>query len=310
MILNTGNRTDIPAFYSLWFLKRIQEGFVLARNPYYPKLVTRYELNPEVVDLIVFGTKNPKPMLDKLDALKDFQTYWHVTITPYGKEIEKNVPNYDEVIDSVIALANQVGKQRISWRYDPIFLSNDYPKEKHYEVFEYMTKRLANSVHQCVISFIDLYEKTKRNFPEAKEVSLKEQYEMAEVLSPIAKENHLLIRPCLETEHLKQFGMDTSGCMSQKVLEEVLQEPLNVPSNTQPSRKGCSCLLGNDIGTYNTCMHFCKYCYANYEEALVKKNYKAHDPNSPLLIGHLEEGDEVRSAKQTSWRNKQLVLPL
>lgn len=45
MILNTGQRTDIPAFFPEWLANRIEEGFVLVRNPYNPSLVTRYEIN-------------------------------------------------------------------------------------------------------------------------------------------------------------------------------------------------------------------------------------------------------------------------
>ena len=92
MIINTGMRTDIPAFYSQWFMNRIQAGYVLVRNPYRPDWITRYELSPDVVDCIAFCTKNPEPMLKHLDRLKNYHQYWFVTITPYGRDIEPNVP--------------------------------------------------------------------------------------------------------------------------------------------------------------------------------------------------------------------------
>ena len=125
MIINTGCRTDIPAFYSKWFLNRIKEGYVLVRNPYYQEVVIKYELNPRVVDYLEFCTKNPKPMLSRLDLIKDYKQFWFVTITPYNQTIEPYVPNKNEIIRSFIELSKKIGSHCIGWRYDPIFL-NDY----------------------------------------------------------------------------------------------------------------------------------------------------------------------------------------
>ena len=100
MIINTGMRTDIPAFYTPWFLNRLREGFVLVRNPYRPEQVTRYRLSPEVVDLIGFCTKNPAPMLDYMESLEPYGQYWFVTITPYGRDVEPGVPPVDQVLES------------------------------------------------------------------------------------------------------------------------------------------------------------------------------------------------------------------
>ena len=102
MIIQTGNRTDIPAFYTQWFNNRLREGFVLARNPFNPVSVTRYRLDPSVVDLIVFCTKNPGPMLRQgdWDLLNKYHQYWFVTITPYGKDIEPNVPEKAAVMSA------------------------------------------------------------------------------------------------------------------------------------------------------------------------------------------------------------------
>lgn len=85
MILNTGSRTDIPAYYSDWFYNRIKEGYVLVRNPYYPLQITKYFLNADIIDIMVFCTKNPLPMVDRISLLSPFDTFWFVTITPYGK---------------------------------------------------------------------------------------------------------------------------------------------------------------------------------------------------------------------------------
>ena len=168
MIINTGMRTDIPAFYSQWLMNRIRAGFVLVRNPYCYEQITRYELNPNVVDCIAFCTKNPEPMLKYLDELKAYNQYWFVTITPYGKEVEPNVPPKERVMQDFIKLSENLGINCVGWRYDPIFVDNTYTVERHIADFEHMCRTLSGYTKVCVISFIDLYEKVKRNFPQAR----------------------------------------------------------------------------------------------------------------------------------------------
>ena len=124
MIIQTGMRTDIPAFYSKWFLNRLKEGYVLVRNPYDPLSVTRYRLNPDVVDLIAFCTKNPAPMLSQMDALKDYGQYWFVTITPYGRDVEPNVPDKEQVLEDFMRLSEIVGVDSMGWRYDPVLITD------------------------------------------------------------------------------------------------------------------------------------------------------------------------------------------
>ena len=170
MILQTGMRTDIPAFYSRWFLNRLREGFVLVRNPYDPQSVTRYRLDPSVVDLIGFCSKNPAPMLPHLETLRDYGQYWFVTITPYGRDLEPHVPGKEMVMEDFKRLSDAVGPDSVGWRYDPILVNEQYPVERHIRDFEHMAKTLSGYTESCVISFLDLYEKVKRNFPEAREV--------------------------------------------------------------------------------------------------------------------------------------------
>lgn len=174
MVINTGCRTDIPAYYSEWFYNRIREGYVPVRNPYYPQQVTRYLLTPEVMDLLCFCTKNPEPMLSRLDELQAFSQFWFVTITPYGKDVEPHVPDADRVMEAFRRLSERVGKHAMSWRYDPGFLDEKYTLDFHMEHFEHMAQILAGSTEQCVVSFIDLYAKTKRNFPGVREVTAQE----------------------------------------------------------------------------------------------------------------------------------------
>ena len=309
MIINTGQRTDIPAFYSRWFANRLKAGFVLVRNPYNPKSVIRYQLTPDVVDLIGFCTKNPAPMLPYMDLLEPFGQWWYVTITPYGKDIEPNVPDKLKVLESFRQLSKIVGVDRMGWRYDPIFISSEWPAERHIKAFEYMARTLEGYTHTAVISFIDLYEKTRKNFPEVQNVSYDEKLRLGKAFVEIASKYGMTVRPCAEGTDLARFGADCSGCMTVAMYEKALQKNLIVP-RFAPARKECACYLGCDIGSYNTCGHLCRYCYANYDAATVRHNMKLHDPESPLLIGHLLPDDEVHDAVQESWIDPEPVLGL
>ena len=171
MIINTGQRTDIPAFYSDWFANRLREGFVCVRNPYYPSQVSRYRLDPSVVDCIGFCTKNPEPMFRYFDLLKGYGQYWFVTITPYGRDIEPNVKDKHKLLDDFRRLSDAVGVNSVGWRYDPVFLSERYSAAYHLRAFEKMASALDGCTKTAVISFIDLYPKVRRNFPEAREVT-------------------------------------------------------------------------------------------------------------------------------------------
>ena len=235
MIINTGQRTDIPAFYSDWFVNRLKAGFVLVRNPYNPRSVTRYRLSPEVVDLIGFCTKNPAPMLPHLDLLRPYGQYWYVTITPYGKEIEPGVPDKREVLDRFRRLSDIVGPDRMGWRYDPVFISGDYPAERHIRAFEYMAQTLSGYTRTAVISFVDLYEKTKRNFPEVRPVTAEQRLQLGKAFVEIAGQYGMTLRPCGEGDELAPFGADCSGCMTVAMYEQALGRRLKVPK-TAPAR--------------------------------------------------------------------------
>lgn len=305
MILNTGSRTDIPAYYSDWFYNRIKAGWVLVRNPYYPSQVTRYLLDPEAIDVIVFCTKNPFPMLERISLLSAFDTFWSVTITPYESEIEPHVPPKEQVIDSFQRLSALVGSRRMSWRYDPIFITNKYSVGYHIQQFRHMADLLSGYTDQCVVSFIDLYEKTKRNFRGIHSVTEHDQIRLINAFSKTAKEHGLQIHLCCESQNLVCENVDADGCLSQAVLEKSLGCRLTVPKK-KTARSECSCLLGADIGAYNSCGHGCLYCYANYDKETVAKNMRLHNPLSPLLIGEVTEEDIIKPAEQKSWREGQL----
>ncbi len=306
MIINSGSRTDIPAFFNRWFYNRIEEGFVYSRNPFNNDIY-KYSLNPKIIDVLCFCTKNPKPMLKDIDLLQDYNQFWFVTITPYGKDIEVNVPSFKKVMKSFRQLADNLSPDQLAWRYDPIFIDEKHSIDFHIRHFDKMASDLSEYTSSCTISFVDLYRKVLRNFPNAKEVTVPERLAIGEEFSKIAKDYGLQMRTCVEGTILDKFGFDSSGCMTCEVLEKAIGNNLKVPKGKYHIRD-CECLFGRDIGAYNTCLHGCRYCYANSNMKLVKKNQKLHNPYSPLLIGEVKEIDVVNEVNEPSYIDAQQRL--
>ncbi|SFG70605.1 DUF1848 domain-containing protein [Oribacterium sp. WCC10] len=307
MIINTGQRTDIPAFYSEWFSNRLKEGFVCVRNPYNPEQVSRYRLSPDVVDVIGFCTKNPSPMFKYMDLLKAYGQYWFVTITPYGRDIEPNVPDKHKLIEDFKQLSQMVGKNSMGWRYDPIFISDRYTEEYHLHAFKQIASALDGYTETVVISFIDLFPKVRRNFPEAREVNKDQRLRLGKEMITIASLHGMTVKPCAEGDELSEYGADCGGCMRISDYEKAIGKRLDAPKK-KGARAECSCYLTCDIGAYNTCKHLCKYCYANAEPEIVLSQSRLHDPKSPFLIGHYSEGDKIHDVAQKSWVNGQMEL--
>jgi hypothetical protein len=246
-------------------------------------------------------------MLKYLDELKAYHQYWFVTITPYGKEIEPNVPPKEEVMQSFITLSRSVGIDCVGWRYDPIFIDRIYTPERHINDFELMCKTLSGYTKVCVISFIDLYEKVKQNYPEARRVPMKDQLTLTAAFVEIGKKHNMVIKPCGESRSLEALGADCSGCMTVRTFETAIGQNLKVPPNPN-NRKECACYLTGDIGAYNTCLHLCKYCYANAEPEVIYSQHSLHDPESPFLIGNYRDGDSIHEVPQESWIDRQVSL--
>ena len=301
MILSVSRRTDIPAFYSEWFFNRLREGFVYVRNPMNIHQVSKIILTPEVIDCIVFWSKNPRPMLSHLDELKDYMYYFQFTINPYDKGLEIGVPRKEGVINTFKELSNEVGPKRVIWRYDPILLTESMGIDYHVRYFEEIAKRLEGYTDTCVISFVDLYKKTQRNLKDttAREPSLKEMIELATKLFFIANKYSIKIQTCAEEIALESVGIKHGKCIDNALIEDLLGVKL-VVSKDPNQRKECGCVQSIDIGEYNTCAHGCKYCYANFKDGVVAANRAAHDPNSPLLIGNLRPEDKVTDRKMFS----------
>lgn len=292
MILNVSGRCDIVAFYTNWFMKRLQEGFVDVRNPFNPKLVSRIYFSD--VDLILFCTKNPIPIVDKLkDILKPI--LFHVTITPYKNDIEPNVPSKRNIIESVKKISKIIGIENLYIRYDPIFLSEKYDLEYHKKAFEKLCTLLDGYVKKIIISFLDEYKNVKNNKSILKyqELTNNDYKEIGLSFSKIASSHNMTVQTCFENNNLCEYGFIKNECLSSELAFKLTGKVFK----KWKARK-CNCVEMVDIGVYNTCKHFCRYCYANYNEKLVENNSLKHDLNSSLLIGRLEYDDIIKVRKK------------
>ena len=213
------------------------------------------------------------------------------------------------VMDTFCRLSEIIGINSIGWRYDPILINDAWTVDRHISVFSSMAEKLSGYTHTCVISFIDLYEKVKRNYPEAKRVTMEDQEALTSAFVDIGKQHGMVIKPCAENKSLENLGADCSGCMTVKTFETAIGQNLDVPRNPN-NRKECACFLTGDIGAYNTCGHLCRYCYANADKDIVLRNMRMHDPRSPYLIGREMPGDVGHQAKQVSWIDPQMRLDL
>lgn len=295
MILNVSGRTDIVAFYSKWFLNRLKEGYVDVRNPFNPNLVSR--INFEDVDLILFCTKNPIPIIDKLDDIK-IPYIFHVTITPYKKDIEPNLPSKSDIIEAVKKISTTIGIENVYVRYDPIFISEKYNIEYHIKAFTKLCGLLKGYVKTIIVSFIDNYQNVRKNLPYLKYRSFTEEdYKLiGENFSKIAKNNNMVVQTCFEERNLTEYGFIKGECMSKELAFKLTGKTYK----KWQARKGsaCNCVELVDIGVYNSCNHLCKYCYANYDESKVKININNHDINSSLLIGDINSNDIIKPRKR------------
>lgn len=291
MILNVSGRTDIVAFYTPWFINRYKEGYIDVRNPFNKKIVSRINFND--VDAIMFCTKNPIPIIPFLKEI-DKPIIFHITITPYHQDIEPNVPSKKEIINAIKEISNIIGKDYVYIRYDPIFKSNKYTIEYHKKAFNRMCTLLEGYIDKIIISFLDEYKNVKKNKNIIGYLDLaKEDYkEIGISFSKSAKEHNMTVQTCFEDINLIEYGFIKGECLSHELAYKLTGKSYK-NWKARPGNK-CNCVKMVDIGTYNTCKHFCKYCYANYDEKQVSKNSKLHNPNSSLLIGHIESDDIIK----------------
>ena len=295
MILFASGRTDIPAFYSNWFINRVKVGFVDVRNPFNQKLVSRIYFSD--VDLIMFCSKNPLPMINKLDILK-VPVLFHVTITSYGKDVEPNIQDKRLIIEGVKKLSLVLGIDNVVVRYDPIFLSDKYNVDYHIKAFDKLCKNLNGYVNKIIVSFMDEYKnvRSNKNILKYRAFTREDYKKIGEAFSKSAHDNGMSVQTCFEDEDLTQYGFVKGECLSHE-LAYILTGKKFKSSNVRKEKK-CECVQMVDIGDYNSCLHMCKYCYANYDEKAVSSNFKRHDDNSSLLIGSIQSDDVIKVRKK------------
>lgn len=301
MIISASRRTDIPCYYSEWFMQRLKAGYVLARNPMNYSQVSRINLSQDVVDCIVFWTKDATNILDKLKYIDElgYKYCFQYSITPYGLDIEKNLRHKEQIIRNFQFLSSLLGKHRMLWRYDPIIVNEKYTVEYHKEAFENMCEKLSVYADRVIFSFIDLY--TKIRLQGIGEISLEVVEILSEAIGAIAKKYNIMIQTCCENYDLTKYGIQQRGCIDLSFIEKVCGYKLNLKTDKN-QRKNCHCMESIDIGAYNTCLNGCLYCYANFKEKTTEKNFKNHNSSAEFLLGERNISDNIYDRKQKSNR--------
>lgn len=295
MILSVSRRTDIPACYSEWFMNRLYQGYVLTRNPMSFHQVSRIELSPDLVECIVFWTKNAIPFMNCLDKLNrmGYLYMFQYTITPYDNAIEKNIPHKKDIIENVQELSKKIGRNRIVWRYDPIIINNYYTVNRHIELFESMCAQLHMAINHIVISFIDIYHKNAGQG--LSKLTAEEVKYIAQEFGRIGTKYGLTIKTCCEGYELNDFGIVKGACIDADLLQEICGCSLSLGKSTG-QRKECLCRESVDIGIYNTCSNGCVYCYATDYSRLENKRRK-FDKDSEILCDKVDYEKDIIKAR-------------
>ena len=301
MILSVSRRTDIPQFYSQWFFHRLKEGSLCVRNPFNSRQISRIDLSPETVEFIVFWTKNPKPMLSRIKELGEIPYYIQFTLTSYGKDVEPGLSEKEELLEVFKEAAGLCQAKRMVWRYDPIFLNDKYTEEFHIRRFERMAEALKGHTKKVVISFLDMYGKTKRNMKEIPVISLKEEdmLRIGAKLSAIGAACGMTMEACGGGVDFTSAGIRPGACIDRHMIEDISGRPVKYVGDKN-QRAACGCMQSVDVGSYDTCLAGCVYCYANDSQKCVRRKWEGYDPFSPLLCGHIDEDDKIRDRRLPS----------
>lgn len=283
MILSASRRTDIPAFYPAWFMNRLREGYVLVPGIYAPNRLSRIILSPDTCDCIVFWSKNPAPLMPYLSEIDEFgyQYYFEFTLNAYESDIEKQVPPFSKRVDTFLRLSDAVSPQKVDWRYDPVLINSTYSVNWHIEQFAKLCEKLSGKTERCILSFFDSYAHLNGAF---REPDIWEVHEIASRFSQIAEEVHLPLFTCAEKYDLSQYGIRHSACIDKAKIERIIGCPICAKKDAN-QREECCCIESVDIGSYNSCLHSCAYCYANTSNEKAAARAGRHIKTSLLLIG-------------------------
>jgi hypothetical protein len=288
-IISVSRRTDIPAFYSDWFLRRLEEGFAGVVNPFGGRKYIVL-LKPEDVVCFVFWSKNFSPFLESLKVIDEmgYKFYFNYTVTALPGVFESNVER-QAAIEGLKQLSRTYSPQHINWRFDPIIISSVCDRDFYIGAFEELASEFEGLVDRCYFSFVTEYGKVKRNFEElertssVKITSCSEEFkiDMANELSGIAKRHGMRMFSCCG-DYLVNDRIQKGHCIDGSVIESLFF-PEGLAYKEKPTRKECGCTESSDIGTYDTCPHGCVYCYANVNKQRAVKSFRKHDKDSAFL---------------------------
>ena len=300
MIISASRRTDIPSYYSEWFVNRLKAGYALIRNPMNHSQVSKIPLHSDMVDCIVFWTKDPANMLDKLSLISSmgYKYYFQFTLNPYDSDIEHNLRPKSEIIRTFIELSNAIGKEKVLWRYDPIILNGTQTIESHKNAFEFMCEKLNNFTGVCTVSFVDIYSKLKTPLKKGliREITHDEMIRISKMFSKIARNYGIRLQTCSEKVDLSKYGIAPASCIDKGTIEAVCGYSIGAKKDPN-QRNGCGCVQSVDIGAYNTCRNGCVYCYANYSEIAVNNNFRKYNSSSEILSDSVREDEKITNRK-------------
>jgi hypothetical protein len=263
MIVSASRRTDIPAFHSQWFFERLAEGRVEVANPYNPRQVRRVSLAAEDVDCIIFWSKNPAPLLDNAAALGAYRCGFQFTLNAYGADVEPHVPEISARIDTFRRISDIFGPGNMTWRYDPIILAPGMDADFHISSFESIAMQLRGYTKRCVISFVDHYRSINRFWQQSgiREPSGGELARICGAIADIARLCGMSVSSCAEKLPLEKYGVSPGACLDADWISAITGRPCaEKPAKAQ--RSLCRCVESADIGSYGSCGHGCRYCYA------------------------------------------------
>lgn len=287
LIISASRRTDVPAFFTPWWMNRVRAGHVLVRNPRNPSQVLDVSLRADDVVAVVYWSRDYGRLLPHLPELDDrgLRPCFHLTLTGYGRPLELRGPDVDTVVAQLEHLAARYGPSRTVWRYDPIVLGSRHHEGFHEENFAALSRRIAPLVRSCIISFLDPYPSARKALA-ALETARIERFEspsheqrtrVAARLVELGKSEHLPVLACCEADVADV--VDPARCIDPDWIATFTPIP-DGSIRMLPTRKGCGCAFARDIGAYHTCAHGCVYCYANESPEAGLRNARAVDPHA------------------------------
>ncbi len=290
MIISASYKTDIPAFYGEWFRRRLDAGYCKMRNPYGGQIYT-VSLKPEDVDAFVFWTKNAGPFLDTLDQVKrrGFPFAVQYAINGYPRELEWSVTAAGRSAEHMKRIMSSFGPRAAVWRYDTIVHSSITGTRFHRANFERLAGMLEGTTDEVVVSFLQVYKKTRRNMDAAARLfnfswldpEIAEKKALLTDLSAIARSRGMALTVCTQPELLIEGVAGEARCIDAIRLSEVAGRFIG--AKMRGVRPGCACYQSRDIGEYDTCPHGCVYCYAVTNRAAARQRYLRHVTEGEFL---------------------------